>query len=164
MAGERISEALELADREIEAYQTYEKVKEGLTEEQMVAIQPPPRNPILVANNLEPEAWVLRVVEGVQSTALHDALLVLPFGKVMSLMVYLNLWARRVSTLRQLLTKREAHHRSGMEYAAGLPYLVLSPQNTSPSNCGQSHDADHTHTSADAPTGSPSPPEVKNQL
>jgi U3 small nucleolar RNA-associated protein 12 len=110
MAGERISEALELADREIEAYQTYEKAKEGLSEEQLAAIQPPPRNPILAAYNLEPEAWVLRVVEGVQSAALYDALLVLPFGKVMSLIVYLNLWAKRVSTPRQLLTRREAHN------------------------------------------------------
>ena len=104
MAGERISEALELADREIEAYRAYENAKEGLPEEQLAAIQPPPRNPILAAHSLEPEAWVLRVVEGVQSTALHDALLVLPFGKVMSLMVYLNLWAKRVSTPRQPLT------------------------------------------------------------
>ena len=99
MAGERISEALELADREIEAYGAYERAKEGLSEEQLATIQPPPRNPLLVAQNLEPEAWVLKVVEGVQSAALHDALLVLPFGKVMSLMVYLNIWAQRVSTL-----------------------------------------------------------------
>lgn len=98
MAGEQISEALELADKEIETHQAYEKAKEGLSEAQLAAIQPPPKNPILVAYNLEPEAWVLRVVERVQSAALHDALLVLPFGKVMSLMVYLNLWAQKVST------------------------------------------------------------------
>lgn len=95
MAGERISEALELADKEIEEYLAYQKAKEGLSEDQLAAIQPPPRNPLLVAQNLEPEAWVLKTVEGVQSAALHDALLVLPFGKVMSLMVYLNLWAQR---------------------------------------------------------------------
>lgn len=99
MAGERISEALELADREIEAYQGYEKAKEGLSEDQLAAIQPPPKDPLLVAQNLEPEAWVLKTVEGVQSAALHDALLVLPFRKVMSLMVYLNLWAQQVSTV-----------------------------------------------------------------
>jgi U3 small nucleolar RNA-associated protein 12 len=98
MAGERISEALELADEEVEAYRAYERSKEGLSEEQLAAIQPPPRNPLLAAQNLEPEAWVLRVVEGVQSAALHDALLVLPFNKVVSLMVYLNIWAQRVST------------------------------------------------------------------
>jgi U3 small nucleolar RNA-associated protein 12 len=99
MAGERISEALELADKEIEAYVAYQKAKEGLSEDQLAAIQPPPRNPLLLAQNLEPEAWVLKTVEGVQSAALHDALLVLPFGKVMSLMIYLNLWAQRVSTV-----------------------------------------------------------------
>jgi U3 small nucleolar RNA-associated protein 12 len=99
MAGERISEALELADREIEAFMGYQKAKEGLSEDQLAAIQPPPRDPLLVAQNLEPEAWVLKTVEGVQSAALHDALLVLPFRKVMSLMVYLNLWAQRVSTV-----------------------------------------------------------------
>lgn len=99
MAGERISEALELADREVEAHNAYERAKEGMSEEQLASIQPPPRNPLLVAQNLEPEAWVLRVVEGVQSAALHDALLVLPFGKVISLMVYLNIWAQRVSPL-----------------------------------------------------------------
>ncbi|KAH9966134.1 WD-repeat-containing protein [Russula dissimulans] len=95
MAGERISEALELADGEIDAHRAYERAGEGLSEEQLATIQPPPRNPLLVAQNLEPEAWVLKVVEGVQSAALHDALLVLPFGKVMSLMVYLNIWAQR---------------------------------------------------------------------
>ncbi|KAI0307347.1 WD-repeat-containing protein [Multifurca ochricompacta] len=95
MAGERISEALELADREIEARQLYEKAKEGLSEQQLAAIQPPPRNPVLVAHNIEPEAWVLKVVEGVQSAALHDALLVLPLSKVISLMIYLSLWAER---------------------------------------------------------------------
>ena len=98
MAGERITEALELADREIEIHQAYEKAKEGLSEAQLAAIQPPPKNPILAAYNIEPEAWVLRVVEGVQSAALHDALLVLPFGRVMSLMVYLNRWAQKVSS------------------------------------------------------------------
>lgn len=97
MAGERISEALELADGEVEVQHAYEKAKEGLSDEQLAAIQPPPRNPLLVAQNLEPEAWVLRVVESVQSAALHDALLVLPFSKVISLMMYLNLWAQRVS-------------------------------------------------------------------
>ncbi|KAH9077372.1 WD-repeat-containing protein [Lactarius deliciosus] len=95
MAGEHISEALELADTEIEIHQAYERAKEGLSETQLAAIQPPPQNPILAAHNLEPDAWVLRVVEGVQSAALHDALLVLPFGRVMSLMVYLNLWAKK---------------------------------------------------------------------
>lgn len=78
MAGERIVEALDLADAE--------------------RAQPAdgPRNPILTALDQGPEEYVLQVVEKVSSAALHDALLVLPFGKVLSMMVYLDEWAQRV--------------------------------------------------------------------
>lgn len=97
MAGERIMEALDLADAERAAFQEYEAnvAQEGSLE--ATGIQPPPRNPILAAYDLEPEAYVLRVVEKISSAALHDALLVLPFGKVISLMRYLDLWAQKVS-------------------------------------------------------------------
>lgn len=79
MAGERIVEALDLADAE--------------------RAQPAdmPRNPVLAALDQGPEEYVLQVVEKVSSAALHDALLVLPFGKVLSMMVYLDEWAQRVS-------------------------------------------------------------------
>ncbi|KAA1466214.1 WD-repeat-containing protein [Dentipellis sp. KUC8613] len=95
MAGERISEALELADAERSVLEEHERSISGLSEEDRARVPPPPRNPLLAAQDIEPEAWVLRIVEGVQSTALQDALLVLPFGKVVSLMAYLSIWARR---------------------------------------------------------------------
>ncbi|KAI0036042.1 WD-repeat-containing protein [Vararia minispora EC-137] len=95
MAGERIVEALDLADAERAAWTEYENAKKGLSEEQAARMQPPSRNAILAAHEIEPEAWVLRVVEGIPSAALQDALLVLPFGKVISLMGYLNLWAQK---------------------------------------------------------------------
>jgi hypothetical protein len=165
MAGERISEALELADEEVEAHMAYQRAKEGLSEEQLAAVQPPPKNPLLAAQNLEPEAWVLKTVEGVQSAALHDALLVLPFSKVMSLMVYLNLWAQRVSTLLyDIWHVRKAQRRSGMEYSARFPYLILPSQNTPPPDCGQSYHAHHVHTSSDALACCAAPSEVNNQL
>lgn len=97
MAGERIMEAIDLADTEREAFREYEEAISRMSEDDAVKLQPPPRNPVLAAYDLEPEAYVLRVVEKVQSTALQDALLVLPFGKVVSLMGYLNMWAQRVS-------------------------------------------------------------------
>ena len=80
MAGERIMEALELADT--------------------ARAEPAdaPSHPILAALNQGPEEYVLGVVQKISSTALHDALLVLPFGKVLSLMVYLDEWAKRVSS------------------------------------------------------------------
>nr|GAT54036.1 predicted protein [Mycena chlorophos] len=94
MAGERIIEALDLADGERAVMQEYEDAMARLAPGAM-RLAPPPKNPVLAAYELEPEAWVLRVVERVQSTALQDALLVLPFGKVVSLMAYLNIWAQR---------------------------------------------------------------------
>lgn len=95
MAGEKIMEALELADGEIETFREYEeaKAKGGLSEQ----IAPPPRNQVLAAYDMGPEEYVLYVVQRIPGTALWDALLVLPFGKVVSLMGYLNYWAQRVS-------------------------------------------------------------------
>jgi U3 small nucleolar RNA-associated protein 12 len=98
MAGERIMEALDLADAERAAFQEYEGKVTQVGSLEAAGIQPPPRNPILAAYDLEPEAYVLRVVEKISSAALHDALLVLPFGKVISLMCYLDLWAQKVSS------------------------------------------------------------------
>lgn len=96
MAGERIMEALELADHERDTFREYEEAMAKLPQDDPMRLQPPPKNPVLSAYNLEPEAYVLRVVEKVQSAALHDALLVLPFGKVVSLMHYLTVWAQKV--------------------------------------------------------------------
>ncbi|KAF6762715.1 WD-repeat-containing protein [Ephemerocybe angulata] len=95
MAGEKIMEALDLADQEMEAFKEYYEAMAKLAEDDAMRMQPPPRNPVLAAYDLEPDAYVLRVVEKVQSTALHDALLVLPFNKVVSLMAYLNMWAEK---------------------------------------------------------------------
>ncbi|KAF9534814.1 WD-repeat-containing protein [Crepidotus variabilis] len=95
MAGERIMEALDLADKEREIFAEYEEAMSHLSGNDAMRLQPPPRNAVLAAYDLEPEAWILRVVEKVPSTALQDALLVLPFGKVVSLMVYLDIWAQK---------------------------------------------------------------------
>ncbi|KAF8665632.1 hypothetical protein AX16_000087 [Volvariella volvacea WC 439] len=95
MAGERIMEAITVADDDREALRKHEETMARLSEDDPMRMQPPPRNPILAAYDLEPEAYVLMVVEKVQSAALHDALLVLPFGKVVSLMNYLSIWAQK---------------------------------------------------------------------
>ncbi|KAE9410369.1 WD40 repeat-like protein [Gymnopus androsaceus JB14] len=81
MAGERIMEALDLADAERTVFREYEEAMSRLPEDDAMRLQPPPRNPVLAAYDMEPETYVLKVVEKVQSTALHDALLALPFGK-----------------------------------------------------------------------------------
>ncbi|KAH7916206.1 WD-repeat-containing protein [Hygrophoropsis aurantiaca] len=114
MSGERIMEAIDLADGERAALQEYEDQKARVGTLEAAGLQPPPRNAVLAAYDLEPEAYVLRVVEKVPSTALHDALLVLPFGKVVSLMKYLDLWAQRgwniVLTSRIIFFLLKTHH------------------------------------------------------
>lgn len=96
MAGERIMEALDLADNERAALQDFEDQKARVGTLEAAGLQPPPRNPILAALDLDPDGYVLRVVEKIPRTALYDALLVLPFGKVLSLMRYLDIWATKV--------------------------------------------------------------------
>jgi len=88
-------EALDLADTEREGMREYTEAMARLSDDDAMRMQPPARNPVLAAYDLEPEAWVLRVVEKIPNTSLQDALLVLPFGKVVSLMVYLNIWAQK---------------------------------------------------------------------
>ncbi|KAG5644079.1 hypothetical protein DXG03_009169 [Asterophora parasitica] len=95
MAGERIMEALDLADNERATFQQYHDDMAKLPEDSPMRLQPPPRNQLLIQLDKEPDTYVLWVIEKVQSTALHDALLVLPFGKVVSLMTYLNMWAQK---------------------------------------------------------------------
>jgi len=97
MAGEKIMEALTLADGERAAFREYEEALSKLPEDDAMRLQPPPRNPVLAAYDVEPEKYVLSVVERVHSSALQDALLVLPFNQVISLMEYLNIWAQNVS-------------------------------------------------------------------
>ena len=96
MAGERIMEALELADAERATFTAYEDAKAKLPSHEAEKLQPPPRNAVLAAYDKEPDQYVLMVIERIHSTALMDALLVLPFGKVLSLMTYLNEWAKKV--------------------------------------------------------------------
>ncbi|TDL29382.1 WD-repeat-containing protein [Rickenella mellea] len=94
MAGERIVEALELADAERVAIAAFEDTKKGLSSAEAEKLQPPTPNAMLAAYGVGPEAYLLRVIEKIPNAELMDALLVLPFGKVVSLLGYLNEWAK----------------------------------------------------------------------
>lgn len=97
MAGERIVEAIDLADNELAIFREYEQAMAGLSSDDAMRMQAPPRNPVLAAYDVTPEAYVLQVIEKIPNAALLDALLTLPFQKVMSLMGYLSEWAKNVS-------------------------------------------------------------------
>ncbi|RKP11159.1 WD40-repeat-containing domain protein [Thamnocephalis sphaerospora] len=90
-AGERIIEALELGDEDYATTQAYEEMlQKGLNP------PPPPRNPILLAmGDVTVDRFVLQTLEKVRASDLDEALLVLPFEKVTSLMAYLEKWARK---------------------------------------------------------------------
>jgi U3 small nucleolar RNA-associated protein 12 len=135
MAGERIMEALDLADGERAAFKEYETSMSRLPEDAM-RLQPPPRNQVLAAYDLDPDMYVLKVIEKVPNTALQDALLVLPFGKVVSLMNYLNQWAQKVIPTSEATVWPLTWKFSGVEPTACFTYHLLLTQNPpSPDRC-----------------------------
>jgi hypothetical protein len=91
MAGEKIMEALELADAD----------RAAIKEWQAAGADPgaqPSRNPELLARgNLAADEYVLQVLQKIPAAGMEDALLVLPFQQVVSLLEYLDEWARAVS-------------------------------------------------------------------
>ncbi|KAJ1736895.1 beta transducin [Coemansia sp. Benny D160-2] len=91
-AGERIMEALDLADEEMRKWDAYEEQKRKMPH---IAPVPPETNPILQFERISHEAYVLRTIERVRAAELDDALLVLPFSRVLSLMTYIDIWAQR---------------------------------------------------------------------
>nr|ODO01220.1 U3 small nucleolar RNA-associated protein 12 [Cryptococcus depauperatus CBS 7855] len=90
ISGEKIMEALELADADRQAVHQWEeeKARSGID------IPRPSRSAELIARgDLEPEQHVLKVVKSIPVANMEDALLVLPFRMVISLMGYLDEWA-----------------------------------------------------------------------
>lgn len=157
-------EALDLADNERSALHEYEQMIARMPENDTVKLQPPTRNPLLVAYNLEPEAYVLQVVEKIASTSLHDALLVLPFGKVISLMSYLNIWAQKVVTFDFVVFRWLILLSVGLEHYPGIPNHILPASHTSPPNCCE---PDHENLTTPSPHPSskcPQAPEGCPQL
>ena len=97
MAGERLTEALELADADRILFDEYEKAKSLCTPKQAASLPLPQRNAVLAAYDMDPTTYVLTVLEKIPAPALTDALLVLPFSKVPSLLRYLEAGFRKVS-------------------------------------------------------------------
>ncbi|RSL72717.1 hypothetical protein CEP54_000740 [Fusarium duplospermum] len=111
MAGERIAEALEMGMADLSLLREYEEAK--LTNPHA---QPPQRNPVFLAlGNITAEAYVLSVLQRIKASALHDALLVLPFASVPILFTFLDLFAARSMnmplTCRILFFMLKTHHK-----------------------------------------------------
>jgi len=117
MAGEKIMEAIELADTEREALKTWEDEVERLGPEKGSALPRPVRSAELQARgDMSGEEFVWKTIRGVPAAGMEDALLVLPFRQVISLLVYLDQWARKVSDSRRMCGdgKEHAHGRTAI--------------------------------------------------
>jgi U3 small nucleolar RNA-associated protein 12 len=111
MAGEKITEALEIGMPDLEMMREWEIAKEMQSH-----IAPPPRNPLFMAlGGISAEKHVLNVLQKIQAAALQDALLVLPFSQMPMLFTFLNIFATRSMniplTCRILFFMLKTHHR-----------------------------------------------------
>ncbi|KIE03390.1 WD domain-containing protein, partial [Metarhizium majus ARSEF 297] len=111
MAGERIQEALEMCMADLNLMKEYEEAK--LTNPHA---PPPQRNPVFLAlGNITAEVHVMSVLQRIKASALHDALLVLPFATVPILLTFLNIFAMRSMniplTCRILFFIIKTHHK-----------------------------------------------------
>ncbi|PNY26581.1 U3 small nucleolar RNA-associated protein 12 [Tolypocladium capitatum] len=111
MAGERIQEALEMGMADLNLMKEYEEAK--LSDPKAT---PPHRNPVFLAlGNITAEEHVMSVLQRIKASALHDALLVLPFASVPILFTFLNIFALRSMnmslTCRILFFMIKTHHK-----------------------------------------------------
>lgn len=165
MAGERIMEALELADGERDGMKRYQEVVDRLPESEKPKVAPPPPNAVLTALQLTPEAYVLRTVERVPAAALYDALLVLPFTKVTSLLRYMDLWASQVSSRPFHFRLPNAKFiRLEHLYDFSLAYSDVFASNTCIANCRHSISPTNTFVVARTPEGGTPSTEIANRI
>jgi U3 small nucleolar RNA-associated protein 12 len=98
MAGEKIMEALDISEEDRTGADAYEESKTSMTDESIAKMAPRQRNPIfsIYPSYIDPEVHVLKVVQKIPPASLNDALLVLPFSKVVSMLKHLDFWAQHV--------------------------------------------------------------------
>ncbi|RCI14820.1 hypothetical protein L249_6391 [Ophiocordyceps polyrhachis-furcata BCC 54312] len=111
MAGERIQEALEMGMADLNLLKEYDEAK--LSDAKAPA---PQRDAVLVAlGNISAEEHLMSVLQRIKASALHDALLVLPFASVPILFTFLEIFARRSMNLpltcRILFFMIKTHHK-----------------------------------------------------
>jgi U3 small nucleolar RNA-associated protein 12 len=111
MAGERIAEALELGIEDLNVMKEWEEARVGNPN-----IAPPQRNPIFMAlGGISAEVYVMTTLQRIKASALHDALLVLPFSAVPLLFTFINVFAARSIniplTCRILFFMLKTHHK-----------------------------------------------------
>ncbi|GAA97518.1 uncharacterized protein L969DRAFT_91431 [Mixia osmundae IAM 14324] len=116
MAGERIMEAIDLADADRVHVTAWQAERARLDPANSKTLPPPGRNAIFTLPGAEKSAerHVLDTIKRIPMAALQDALLVLPFTHVTSLLSYIDVWARHrwnvALTSRVLFIILQTHH------------------------------------------------------
>ncbi|CAG7848661.1 Uncharacterized WD repeat-containing protein C3D6.12 [Serendipita indica DSM 11827] len=96
MAGEKIAEAMELADKYSRDVEEYQRAKERLPASEREKYADALPNSLRIRGEpVSPDEYVLDVIEKVQNAALYDALLALPFSQVTRLLHYMDAWAKK---------------------------------------------------------------------
>ncbi|CAN6623903.1 U3 small nucleolar RNA-associated protein 12 [Trichomonascus vanleenenianus] len=89
-AGEKLMEALDIGIKDLEELKEYEE----LLKTNPKAVRPP-RNVILAAMKVSAEQYVFSVLQKIKPAQCEDALLVLPFDKVQSLLRFIEIWTEK---------------------------------------------------------------------
>jgi U3 small nucleolar RNA-associated protein 12 len=120
MAGERIMEAIELADADRATMKQYEEEKKKMGE-MGASLPKPTRHPELATKgDITAVAFVMGILRKIPAANMEDALLVLPFRQVVSLLAYLDEWALAVSlpcttiVSKTVLTRPEPRHNPSL--------------------------------------------------
>jgi U3 small nucleolar RNA-associated protein 12 len=115
MAGERLIEALTISLEDLHLTREHQRAlaSRGPNAPSLAA---PPRNPVFIAlGNISPESHVLTTLQKILPSHLQDALLVLPFDKVIALLTFLNIFAEKENniplTCRVLFFVLRVHHK-----------------------------------------------------
>ncbi|KAL7420607.1 beta transducin [Cryptotrichosporon argae] len=107
MAGEKIMEALEVADADRAAQAEYEAEKARLGDKGEALPAPPKSAELLARGGIEGDEHVYQTLKKIPAAQMEDALLVLPFRQVVSLLNYLDEWATKDRDI--ILTARLLH-------------------------------------------------------
>lgn len=109
-AGERLMEALDIGKADLELLNAHKEAQKKNPKAAM-----PTRNVILAALNVSAEKYVIDVIARIKAAQLEDALLVLPFDKVITLFVFINMWAQLRWNIplvsRVFITSLRIHHK-----------------------------------------------------
>ncbi|KAJ3168666.1 hypothetical protein HDU88_001559 [Geranomyces variabilis] len=128
-AGERIIEALDVWEEERRNFDQYERMKKAAAPG--VVVPTPPRSPFVLATghpDLSPEEFVLFVTQKIKASDMEEALLILPFAKVVALLKNIVVWIEKKWNLsltsRILFILLRMHHHQLVATATLRPTLT----------------------------------------